>query len=82
MSDSKPLPNTPPAHAAAGRAPEDMPPATPKSGTHILPMPDTAPTVAGMPRQTRIQTAPGDPGVPAPEDQVNGGTPPDTRPRR
>jgi hypothetical protein len=82
MTDTKPLPNTPPPHEGTTQGPEDTEPATPKSGTHVLPMPDTAPTVAGMPRQTRVHTEPGDPGVPAPEDQVNGGKPPDTRPSR
>ncbi len=40
------------------------------SGTHILPMPDQQPVVAGMPRRDRALSDPGDPGIPRPEDDV------------
>jgi len=39
-------------------------------GTHIMPMPDDAPEVAGRPRRGRVITAPGEPGVITPEDDV------------
>jgi len=42
------------------------------SGTHVLPMPDQQPVVAGMPRRDRSLTDPGDPGIPRPEDDVYG----------
>jgi hypothetical protein len=47
-----------------------------RGGTHVLPMPDDAPTVAGMPRKNRVHTEPGNPGAIAPETQVDDGRPP------
>lgn len=47
-------------------------PETKQSGTRVLPMPDDASDVAGMPRPTRVHNQPGDPGVPAPESQQTG----------
>ncbi|WP_459616903.1 hypothetical protein [Bordetella sp. 2513F-2] len=40
------------------------------AGTEILPMPDVPETVAGMPRDRRNITEPGEPGVITPEDDV------------
>lgn len=39
-------------------------------GTEIMPMPDDAPVVAGRPRQGRVITPPGEPGVITPEDDM------------
>lgn len=41
-----------------------------RSGTHVLPMPADGESVAGMPREQRLHTEPGDPGAVAPEGQV------------
>ncbi|CAM3751156.1 hypothetical protein [Bordetella bronchialis] len=46
-------------------------------GTRILPEPDKSPTVAGMPRQGRALSDPGDPGIPKPEDDVYANDPAD-----
>ncbi|MFC4274696.1 hypothetical protein [Achromobacter aloeverae] len=43
-----------------------------RDGTHVLPMPDQQPVVAGMPRRARALSDPGDPGIPRPEDDVYG----------
>lgn len=45
-------------------------PTDPVHGTGIMPMPDDAPEVAGRPRQGRVITPPGEPGVITPEDDV------------
>jgi len=59
--------NTPskPTHTQTSKAPADI-----VEGTHIMPMPDDAPEVAGRPRKGRVITAPGEPGVITPEDDV------------
>ncbi|ARP81041.1 hypothetical protein CAL12_09415 [Bordetella genomosp. 8] len=41
-----------------------------RRGTRILPEPDKSPTVAGMPRDGRALSDPGDPGIPRPENDV------------
>ncbi|OZI59874.1 hypothetical protein [Bordetella genomosp. 11] len=51
-------------------------------GTRILPVPDKSPTVAGMPRNGRALSDPGDPGIPRPEDDVYGNDPADLSERR
>lgn len=54
-------------------APHGTPaPQTKTSGTRVLPMPAGAGDVAGMPRERRLHTEPGNPGIPAPENQVVG----------
>ncbi|MFA4912086.1 MAG: hypothetical protein WC590_00520 [Burkholderiaceae bacterium] len=68
-----------------GKVPGTAQPATPhgtpaeqtkESGTHVLPMPQDSGDVAGMPREKRVHSHPGDPGNPAPEAQVvTGATP-------
>jgi hypothetical protein len=40
------------------------------TGTRVLPVPDSASTVAGMPRSARVHTEPGDAGNIAPETQI------------
>lgn len=47
------------------------------SGTGVLPTPDDAPTVAGMPRKGRSLADPGEPGVITPADDVYGNDPTD-----
>lgn len=39
-------------------------------GTDKLPMPDDSPVVAGQPRDGRVLTEPGDPGIITPEDDA------------
>jgi hypothetical protein len=51
-------------------------------GTRILPVPDKSPTVAGMPRQGRALSDPGDPGIPRPENDVYANDPADLSERR
>jgi hypothetical protein len=46
-------------------------------GTRILPEPDKSPTVAGMPRDGRALSDPGDPGIPRPENDVYANDPAD-----
>jgi hypothetical protein len=46
-------------------------------GTRVLPVPDKSPVVAGMPRQGRALTDPGEPGIPRPEDDVYANDPAD-----
>lgn len=41
-----------------------------RAGTHVLPMPADEDSPAGMPREQRVHTEPGDPGNVAPEGQV------------
>ncbi|KDD09246.1 hypothetical protein L520_3834 [Bordetella bronchiseptica MBORD681] len=41
-----------------------------RKGTDVMPMPEEAPQVAGMPRRGRAIAEPGDPGVITPEDDV------------
>lgn len=53
-----------PSHVPGGEH-ADMPS---RQGTHIMPMPKVPDQVAGMPRDGRALTEPGDPGVPAGED--------------
>lgn len=54
-------------------APHGTPaPQTKVSGTRVLPMPADSGEVAGMPRERRLHTEPGNPGIPAPENQVVG----------
>lgn len=54
-----------PEQTQASKTPADI-----IEGTHIMPMPDDAPEVAGRPRKGRVITAPGEPGVITPEDDV------------
>ncbi|OZI55585.1 hypothetical protein [Bordetella genomosp. 5] len=58
---------TVPPDAAAPAAPRA---ADPVKGTGKMPMPESPPTVAGMPREGRVMNEPGDPGVPAGEDDM------------
>lgn len=56
-----------------GEVPDAEPPrADPQAreGTQIMPMPKVGPKVAGMPRDGRTLTEPGDPGVIAGEDDI------------
>jgi hypothetical protein len=46
-------------------------------GTRILPIPDKAPIVAGMPREGRSLSDPGNPGIIRPEDDVYANDPAD-----
>jgi hypothetical protein len=46
-------------------------------GTRILPVPEKAPVVAGMPRADRAVTDPGEPGIIRPEDDVYANDPAD-----
>jgi hypothetical protein len=46
-------------------------------GTRVLPVPDKAPVVAGMPRSGRALTDPGQPGIIRPEDDVYANDPAD-----
>lgn len=48
-----------------------------RRGTRILPEPDKSPTVAGMPRDGRALSDPGDPGIPRPENDVYANDPAD-----
>ncbi|WP_086072697.1 hypothetical protein [Bordetella genomosp. 9] len=48
-----------------------------RMGTRILPEPDKAPIVAGMPREGRVLSDPGHPGIPRPEDDVYANEPSD-----
>ncbi|CCN24844.1 hypothetical protein BN113_4060 [Bordetella bronchiseptica 1289] len=45
-------------------------PVNARKGTDVMPMPEEAPQVAGMPRRGRAIAEPGDPGVITPEDDV------------
>jgi hypothetical protein len=63
-------PDDPVARALAKRKAE-------MAGTHILPMPDKAPIVAGMPRKGRSLADPGDPGSISPADDVYANDPAD-----
>jgi hypothetical protein len=55
---------------------------TARLGTRILPVPDNSPTVAGMPRQGRALSDPGDPGILRAEDDVYANDPADLSERR
>lgn len=52
-------------HTQTSKTPSDI-----VEGTHVMPMPDDAPEVAGRSRKARIITPPGEPGVITPEDDV------------
>jgi hypothetical protein len=52
------------------------------AGTRMLPTPDDAPTVAGMPRQGRSLAEPGDPGNISPADDVYANDPADLSQKR
>jgi len=54
-------------------------PETAVTGTKVIPMPSDSDNVAGMPREHRVHTQPGDPGTPAPEGQAVGKDVPDPK---
>ncbi|ANN78597.1 hypothetical protein [Bordetella flabilis] len=64
----------------AGRDPQSPtqdPEEKARLGTRVLPVPDKAPVVAGMPRSDRAISNPGDPGIIRPEDDVYANDPAD-----
>jgi hypothetical protein len=71
------MPETPSKPRPDPQSPTRDPAEKARRGTRVLPEPDKSPTVAGMPRQGRALSDPGDPGIPKPEDDVYANDPAD-----